>query len=113
MSIMDFFKTPQNLKELSPEEVKTKLNEGNAKIIDVRTKREYESGHIKEATLIPLSKLKKRTRDLSFDEEYILICATGHRSRAAGATLLRNGFKNVSHLKGGMGAWKKMKKQEK
>lgn len=113
MSIMDFFKTPPNLNELTPEEVKSKITEGNTKIVDVRTKREYESGHIKEATSIPLSRIKKMAKELSSDEEYILICATGHRSRAAGATLLRRGFKHVSHLKGGMGAWKKMEKHEK
>jgi rhodanese-related sulfurtransferase len=89
------------------------MNEGTQKIIDVRTVREYSAGHIKEAISIPLGHLKKTVKDLNSNEEYVLICATGHRSRAAGAQLIRNGFNHVSHLKGGMGAWNRMKRGKK
>ncbi|MCL4323602.1 MAG: rhodanese-like domain-containing protein [Candidatus Thermoplasmatota archaeon] len=113
MSLIDFFKTPPGLKELTAEELDSNMKEGNPKIIDVRTAREYSAGHIKEATSIPLGHLKMTVKELNANEEYVLICATGHRSRAAGAQMIRNGFNHVSHLKGGMGAWNRMKRGEK
>ena len=113
MSIIDFFKTPPGLKELTAGELDSKIKEENPRIIDVRTVREYSNGHIKEATSIPLSDIKKKLKDLNANEDYILICATGHRSRAAGAQMIKNGFNHVSHLKGGMKAWNRMKKGEK
>ncbi|MHB8361104.1 MAG: rhodanese-like domain-containing protein [Thermoplasmataceae archaeon] len=106
MSIRDYFKNPKELKEIEPYELEKKRNEGIAKIIDVRTKREYSNGHINGIENIPLRELKKMVGSFDVKDDYVLICATGHRSRAAANLLLRNGVKNVSHLKSGMRSWK-------
>jgi len=107
MPILDYFITPDGLQELDPDTVEKKAVEEGTVVVDVRTRSEYSGGHIANSKHIPLGSVKDHLSDLPRDQKYILICATGHRSRAAGAIFLKNGFVNVSHLKGGMGSWKR------
>ncbi|WP_393971847.1 rhodanese-like domain-containing protein [Oxyplasma meridianum] len=107
MSFLDYFITPDGLEELDPETVEKKAQEKGTVIIDVRTSSEYGEGHIANSKHIPLGSIKDHISQLPKDQKYILICATGHRSRAAGAMFLKSGFVNVAHLKGGMGSWKR------
>lgn len=105
MSFLDYFKTHAGLQELDPDTVEKKALEEGTVMVDVRTRSEYGRGHISNSKNIPLGSLNDHLSNLPRDQKYILICATGHRSRAAGALFLKNGFVNVSHMKGGMGAW--------
>lgn len=107
MSLFDYFRQPEELVNLSPEKVENYAMDGKIKIIDVRSPREYKHGHIDGAELHPLGSIKNLLPDLEKNDNYLLICATGHRSRAAAATFIRNGFTNISHLEGGMRAWKR------
>ena len=111
MSILDYFKMPEGLKEIEVEHLDTKNS--NAKIIDVRTEGEYEKGHIDNSVNIPLSQIRKHIEDYGKEDEILLICATGHRSRAAAKNFLENGYQNVSHLKGGMMSYNKLKRRGK
>ncbi|MCL4345099.1 MAG: rhodanese-like domain-containing protein [Candidatus Thermoplasmatota archaeon] len=111
MSLMDYFREPPGLKNLTPEDVEKIMQEGSTKVIDVRTEMEYRSGHIPNIEHIPLSEIKKRLKDLGTDENYLFVCATGHRSRKAAWILNRKGYRNISHLSGGMGAWKAANKK--
>ena len=113
MSILNYFITPDGLEELDPETVEKRAAEEGMVIIDVRTRTEYSGGHIPNSTNIPLHNVKDHMDKLSKDQKYILICATGHRSRAAGTIFLKNGYNDVSHLKGGMGSWKRSGKMVK
>jgi rhodanese-related sulfurtransferase len=106
MAIMDFFRDPVELKELEPDEIERRKSEEFTSIIDVRTRMEYNSGHIEGIKNIPLGELKHHMKEFEPDKHYIFVCATGHRSRAAANKLVRNNVKNVSHLKSGMRAWK-------
>jgi len=106
----DYFKQPEELKNLSPEDVYKMMNE--YKIIDVRTKFEYKHGHIKNALNYKLGNEKKIINDFGLNSKIILICKTGHRSRAAANRLVRSGYKNLYHLEGGMNNWRKNKMPE-
>ena len=106
MSILDFFRDPVELKELEPDEIQRMKGEQSTVLIDVRTKMEYNSGHIEGIKNIPLGELKRHLNEFDDEKHYILVCATGHRSRAAANKLVRNNIRNVSHLKSGMRAWK-------
>ena len=107
MSFLDYFITPDGLQELDPETVEKRSSEEGTVVVDVRTRSEYSGGHIANSKHIPLGSVKDHMSQLPKDQKYILICATGHRSRAAGAIFLKNGYEHVSHLKGGMGSWKR------
>jgi rhodanese-related sulfurtransferase len=107
MPFLSYFITPKGLKEYNAEEFAKKISEPGSKVIDVRTAMEYDHNHIKSASHVPLGTIKHELSSLNKCDRLFLICATGHRSRAAGTILIKNGFSDVSHLIGGMTAWKK------
>lgn len=64
-------------------------------IIDVRTEREFHSGHVKGSVNIPLDKLHKNIPKLKKDKPVITCCASGMRSATAKNILKNNGFNDV------------------
>ncbi|MCL4334821.1 MAG: rhodanese-like domain-containing protein [Candidatus Thermoplasmatota archaeon] len=105
MPFLSYFITPHGLKEYEPKTFKEKIASNKYAVIDVRTEMEFSHGHIEGAQHLPLKHVKKNIKNLDREKGYMLVCATGHRSRAAATILLKNGFQDVSHLKGGMIAW--------
>jgi phage shock protein E len=71
------------------------MKEG-AIILDVRTKGEYGSGHIKGSVNIPVDQLSKNLQKFK-DKKRIIItcCESGMRSSSAKGILKSNGFINV------------------
>jgi phage shock protein E len=76
------------------------LVKNGAQIIDVRTRGEYASGHVKGSINIPLNELSSGIKKLKKDKPIITCCASGMRSSSAKATLLSLGFTEV-HNGGG------------
>jgi len=87
---------------LSPKtDYKTLVNQG-AEIIDVRTKGEFASGHIKGSKNIPLNTLNNNLKLLKDKEKtYLLCCASGLRSGNAKNILKSKGYLNVHNA----GSW--------
>ena len=83
-----------------------KLNGMN--VIDVRTAREYERGHVPGAKLIPIEELEHRFKaEISMEAESVLIyCASGERSRLACDYLSRQGYLNLYNMHDGLQRWK-------
>lgn len=81
---------------------------GNARLIDVREKGEWDEGHVPEAIHVPRGYLELRIENAVPDKTapVILYCAGGIRSLLAGKTLRDMGYSNVTSVKGGFGAWK-------
>lgn len=87
-----------------PVEVKRLVSEG-ALLVDVRTKSEYESGHIDGAVNIPVDEVTDRLKDFGNQEKEIVVyCRSGARSERARSILIGEGFKKVYNL-GGIGRW--------
>jgi phage shock protein E len=63
-----------------------------ASIVDVRTKQEFQSGHIKGSVNIPLDKLGSEISKLKKNKPVITVCASGMRSGAAKGMLKSKGF---------------------
>ena len=74
-------------------------------IVDVRTRREFESGHIDGAINIPLGELPDRTRELSGGGTIITVCESGYRSSLAASVLLRAGV-DVVNVSDGTAAYR-------
>lgn len=74
-------------------------------VVDVREPREYKQGHIAEARLVPLSKILAAEVKLPADQQIVLVCRSGRRSRRAASALQHIGCMNVQILQGGMLAW--------
>lgn len=77
-------------------------------IIDVRTKEEYDSGHIPGAKLVPVQILTMKLAELDKykDKPVLVYCASGGRSPRAVDTLANNNFKNIYHLSRGISSWR-------
>lgn len=71
------------------------LMKKGAQIIDVRTKEEYQGGHIKGSVNIPLNNLNHNLSKIKKDKPVITCCASGMRSAAAKGILTSNGFPEV------------------
>ncbi len=78
---------------------------GNYLILDVRSKYEYESGHIEGALLIPHTELQDRLDEVKGYDKVLVYCASGNRSIAASQILINAGFEEVYNLNGGYKAW--------
>ena len=90
----DYFNQPDELKNLSPEEVYKMIDE--YKIIDVRTKFEYKRGHIKNAVNYKLGSERNIVETIAHtvekpDQYTISIAATN----PIGAMILEYGSMNV------------------
>lgn len=67
------------------------MQEGNYIIIDVRTKEEYDEGHIKDAINIPYDEIDENT-NLDKDKTIFVYCRSGARSSNAYNTLKNLGY---------------------
>lgn len=76
-------------------------------ILDVRTDREYASGHLKDAVLIPVQDFQRRIGELSAHKQrpVLIYCATGNRSTVAAKMLVDAGFVQVANLRRGIAEW--------
>ena len=76
----------------------------DVKLIDIREPHEYELEHdVNFKQNVPLTRLVQFIDDNKNDKqrEVVLLCRSGSRSHIAAQTLMRLGFENVGHLKGG------------
>ncbi|WP_116045335.1 adenylyltransferase/sulfurtransferase MoeZ [Amycolatopsis palatopharyngis] len=93
---------------ITPAELKAKFdNSENFELIDVREPHEYEIVNIKGAKLIPKDRILsgEALAELPQDKPIVLHCKSGARSAEALAALHAAGFKDASHLGGGVLAW--------
>ncbi len=66
-------------------------------IIDVRTKSEYESGHIPGSKNIPLQELSSKVNEIkTWKKPIITCCASGVRSASAAGILKSNGVEAMN-----------------
>lgn len=93
---------------LKPAAFQEKMNTTpEAVILDVRTPGEYDGGYIANAININYNdpSFEGEIAKLDKSKTYLLYCLSGKRSGSAMDYMLRNGFKNVSNLEGGILAW--------
>ncbi|WCO02864.1 rhodanese-like domain-containing protein [Psychroserpens ponticola] len=93
------------IKVLEPSDYKIAIESKNVQLIDVRTSREYNSEHIKNALNIDV--LNRKTfiayfKELDPNEPVYLYCRSGSRSQRATKLLVELGFKEIYDLKGGI-----------
>jgi len=75
-------------------------------ILDVRSQAEYDSGHLANATLIPVNELESKLYKLDKQKDILVYCGSGGRSATASQTLVDNGFSSVYNMLGGTTSWK-------
>lgn len=76
-------------------------------ILDVRSKKEYESGAIPGSMHIPLPELSSKINELKqLNKPFITCCASGVRSGSAAGTLKNNGMEALNG-----GGWASLSKK--
>ncbi len=90
--------------EISPEEAFARYQAG-AFLLDVRDQEEWDEYHVPDTTLIPLDQLQDRLNEVPRDQEVVIICRSGNRSKEAARILLKASFTNVTSMRGGLKAW--------
>lgn len=77
-------------------------------LLDVRTEQEWksETGHLKDALLVPIQDLEARIKELvPFEKKTIIVyCRSGGRSQRAAKILAEKGYR-VLNMEGGMLKW--------
>ena len=77
-------------------------------VVDVRTTREWNAGHIEGAIHIPLGELPARASEIPRSRPVATICEAGYRSALAASMLTRVGVDDVTSVTGGMAAWRQL-----
>ena len=90
----------KNLLGFGPKVDFKELKQSGAQIIDVRTKGEFQTGHIKGSVNIPLQSLQHNMSKVKKGKPIITCCASGMRSASAKSILKSKGHSEV-HNGGG------------
>lgn len=93
-------------------EFQEKMNQVDAQIIDVRTDAEVKEGMLPGAVQMDVEdwdSFEKQIQTLNPDKPVLIYCRSGNRSNRAGKYLVKNGFKEVYDLKGGIIDWRNNK----
>jgi len=112
LSLLPSCDEPQqsSIRSVPQAEIVESLGTGKAAfVVDVRSRQEFNSGHVPGALLIPLTELPARleeVREASQEREVVVYCERGGRAMKAGQVLLNAGFPKVGHLEGDMALWR-------
>jgi rhodanese-related sulfurtransferase len=98
----------KRITEISPQDAAAKLSSGDALIVDVRDKDEWDGGHVPGATHMSRGTIELDIEEKVPDTNAMIIChcGGGGRSALAAETLQKMGYKNVRSMAGGLKAWK-------
>ncbi|MBY8912064.1 rhodanese-like domain-containing protein [Bacillus sp. YC2] len=95
----------KGVKQITTADLKSVMKNKDKQFIDVRSPYEFRTRHMKGFKNIPLSNLARQTNQLSKDKEVFVICQSGMRSLKASKVLKKQGFINITNIKGGMNTW--------
>ena len=106
-------KTPSKVKHIAVPQLYQAYKTPSEKrpvIIDVRSEKEYEKGHIPTAIHIPLQEIGDRSQEIEGylkgkEQEIYLVCAVGGKSSIAAEQLASMGFNKAINVMGGTNGW--------
>lgn len=83
------------------------INHKDALVLDVRPAADFAQGHIINALNLPMNGFKKQIGTLQKHKERTILvtCRSGSQSAMACQQLRKEGFADVSNLRGGILAW--------
>ena len=110
MTAKDFMaEAKKNITTISVADAKALLDKGGAVFLDVRTKKEYKSGHIPGAINLSRGLIEFKIGKKIPDKNKVVAvyCKSGGRSCLSSDTLVKMGYKNIKNIDGGWKAWTK------
>ena len=93
--------------KIGAEEAYEMMTSQQVVVVDVRTREEYDGGHIENAVLVPNESIGSEMPEALPDKEATLLvyCRSGRRSEEAAQKLLALGYRNVYDF-GGVIDWR-------
>jgi phage shock protein E len=103
---------PAGRRDVGVDEFEKLWKEKKGVVLDVRSAKEYQAGHIPGAVNIDVNAtdIDKKLAGLDKEKTYLVHCASGVRSVRACEKMNRMDFKSLINLQGGMKAWEKAAK---
>jgi rhodanese-related sulfurtransferase len=97
----------RGFKGVSPAQLTDLINREDALVVDLRGQGDFEKGHIIGSKHLLPSQVDPEGKLLAKAKEtpVVLVCAVGVTASATAQKLVKAGFKKVSVLDGGIGAW--------
>ncbi|HMT52162.1 MAG TPA: MBL fold metallo-hydrolase [Saprospiraceae bacterium] len=95
----------QVAKVIGYDDFKTKINDKNTQVIDLRGLAEYNAGHVKDADNVFVGTILNNLGKISKEKEVIIHCQGGDRSSIAYSLLAKEGFTNITNYSPGMNEW--------
>jgi len=93
---------------MTAEQLAARIMAGDAPVVlDVRSRREFDAGHIPGALHVPFWHVAAHVREIParLDQLLVVYCGHGPRARFAASTLRRIGFEQVTLLDGHWAGW--------
>ena len=100
---------------ISPREFKQLLDQRgddpDVVVLDIRTPREFKSGHIRGAQLLDYysSDFVEKLKRLDREKTYLVYCRSGNRSGKSLVIFEKLGFQRAFHLATGINGWSREK----
>jgi rhodanese-related sulfurtransferase len=77
----------------------------NVLLVDVRTKAEFDQGHIPGSVLIPYDVIETELKEADKSRPIVVYCRSGNRSSIAARALVRMGYTDVADF-GAVSKWR-------
>lgn len=92
---------------ITPEDLEVKMSDPLIQLIDVRTDKEWQKGHLKGAKRFEINNSNWETQISILDKNLpvYVYCAKGGRSSRSAKQLQKAGFQEIYDLDGGITAW--------
>lgn len=90
---------------ISVEHTQQKLEQENARVVDIRDEQSFVAGHIAGAVHLSNGSLQPFMAQTEFDTPVIVCCYHGVSSQQAAQFLIHQGFDEVYSMDGGFEAW--------
>jgi rhodanese-related sulfurtransferase len=94
------------IEDITPRDLAARLGEEQRPLLlDVREAWELSIARIDPSMHMPMNDVPDRLDELNPDQEIVVLCHHGRRSRQVVAFLKQSGFRQVLNLVGGIDAW--------
>jgi rhodanese-related sulfurtransferase len=91
--------------EIAPTDLAEQMRAGGVRLVDVRSREEYEATHIESAVLLSQPVMQEILAHWPRADLLVLYDHRGQKSLDAAAYFIGQGFTNVRGLRGGIDAW--------
>jgi hydroxyacylglutathione hydrolase len=103
---LDATREPQTIPGVALSEVAEALEAGSVSLLDVRSRAEWDAGHVPGSINIPLGELEQCLHTLPRGRPTVVHCQTGGRAAIAASLLRARGLRDVRLFGGGFAEWR-------